>query len=606
MKAPRVPNQTKPTVLIRLLTTTDLHGHLLPYDYIKDQPTQGGGLAGLARLIKEERARAQAANIPVVLLDNGDTFQGTPLASHLARSDVGPDQAIVACMNHLEYDALGLGNHDLDHGLPYIREVAAALDMPLLSSNLRDIDMSPLRESLLFPVDLGPDAPAPLTLGILSVLPAMSAAWHSYHLGQKSSVEAPETAVAGAARALRDAGADLVIVLAHMGVGLEDGVDSDARAAQALASDGEIDALILGHTHRRLPSADYTTRRGVDIHKSTLRGVPALMAGHAGSDLGLMDLALAHDPTFGWTVSGHECRLLPNGANVLPDPVIVDLVTPTHDEVRAYLCEPVAMTPRDLHSYFSLVSPTPTQQLTAHTQHRLVSAALAGTEFAELPVLATAAAHGAGGRDGVGNYIHVPEGRVLRRHLAGLNPFTNQAMGIRIGAAELRQWLEHAALLFNALDPRRPDQMLVNPDIPAFHFDTIFGLQYTIDPGAPPGARIADLTYQGAPLFEGQQFILATNHFRVSGGGGYRPTPTDRIVVTETASVEEGMLDTLRSSSQPPWGEAPPWRFSPSQPLQASILTHPDAMTCISDISHLRPVLKGTTPDGFIRLSVTL
>jgi len=589
---------------IRILTTTDLHGHLLRHDYIKDQPTAGGGLAGLARLIKEERAQATASGIPVVLLDNGDTFQGTPLATHLARSKVGPDHAIVACMNHLAYDAIGLGNHDLDHGLPYIKEVAGQLNMPLISSNLRNI--APLQESLLLPVDLGADAPAPLTLGILSMLPSFSAAWQSYHLGTTPTTDESDTSVAAAAGALRDAGADLVIVLAHMGVGRKNGPNSDIRAAQALVQGGQIDALILGHTHRRLPSADYATREGIDIRNSTLCGIPALMAGHAGSDLGLMDLTLAHDAARGWTVSDHICTLRPNGANVAPDPQIVDLVTPTHDALRAHLSEQVATTPHDLHSFFSVVSPTPTQQLTAHTQQRLVSKALEGTDFANLPVLATAAAHGAGGRDGVGNYIHVPKGPVLRRHIAGLNPFTNRAMGILIDGAGLKRWLDHAALLFNTLDPTLPDQTLVNPDIPAYQFDTIFGLKYTIDPGAPQGARIGDLTYAGAPLIPDQKFILATNHFRVSGGGRYDATPQERIVVHETASVETGMLETLHAATPPPWGDAPPWRFAPSNPVLATILTHPDALGCISDISYLNPILKGSTPDGFIRLSVTL
>ena len=73
-------DETPRSVHIKLLATTDLYGHLLPHDCIKDQPTQGGGLAGLARLIFEARSQAKAKQMPVVLLDNGDTFQGTPLA----------------------------------------------------------------------------------------------------------------------------------------------------------------------------------------------------------------------------------------------------------------------------------------------------------------------------------------------------------------------------------------------------------------------------------------------------------------------------------------------------------------------------------------------
>jgi len=594
------------TARVRLLATTDLHGHLLPYDYTKDQPTQGGGLAGLARLIAQERAQANAARIPVVLLDNGDTFQGTPLATGLAARKVKPDHAIVACLNTLAYDALGLGNHDLDHGLPYLRDVAAALDMPILNSNLRNIDRSPLHQSLLLPVDLGASAPGPLTLGILSVLPSMSAAWNSHHLGSASMVEAPEIAAAVAARGLKAAGADLVVVLAHMGVGMADGADSDERAGQALARTGQIDALILGHTHRRLPSPDYAARPGVDIRASTLAGVPALMPGHAGSDLGVMELDLVHDPNTGWRIASHRCTLRPNGVNVLPDPKIVALATPQHNKIRSQLRKKVAATPRALHSFFSVVSPAPTQQLTAQTHFQLVSKALAGTSDASLPVLAASAAHGAGGRDGVENYIYVPKGDVLERHLAGLNPFANQVVGIHITGAQLRRWLEHSAALFNTLAPNQPEQMLVNADIPTFQFDTIFGLNYAIDPGAPPHARITDLRYAGLPVAKDQDFILATNQFRVAGGGGYAPTPAERVAVRVTTSIAAGMIEALASCTTLPWQNDPPWHFAPARETRAIILTHPDAMDCISEIAHLRPALKGTTPDGFIRLCVTL
>jgi 2',3'-cyclic-nucleotide 2'-phosphodiesterase/3'-nucleotidase len=593
---------------IKVLATTDLHGHLLPYDYIRDRPMQGGGLAGLARLIAEERAQAAEAGIPTLLLDNGDTFQGTPLAAYLATQEVTPDHPIVASMNQLGYDAIGLGNHDLDHGLPYLKAVAAQMNMPLLSSNLRGIDISPMRQTLLLPVLSGNQSAgqAPLTLGLISVLPRQSAAWHRHHLGDALDVEEPANAVSGAAASLKAAGADLIVVLAHMGAGLSRGGNSDIEAAQALAMTGEIDALILGHTHRRLPSVDYATREGVDVSTSTLGEVPALMAGHGGSDLGVMDLDLRHDPNTGWQITTHRCVLRPNGANVLADKTITALAQPVHAAVRVKLGEVVGTTPRPLHSFFSIVSPTPTQHLTALTHYCTVRDALQQTEHAELPLLATAAAHGAGGRDGVANFINIPEGDVLRRHIAGLNPFANYAVGIAITGAGLRSWLEHAALLFNTLTHSAPEQMLTNPNVPAFQFDTIFGLHYKIDPTAQPCARILDLQYNGARLRDTDPFILATNQFRASGGGGYLPTPESRIVTRSNLPVERRMMDMISQPPQAQWSDSAPWSFAPDLAVKAIIDTHPDAMERLKDIRHLRPRLKGSTSEGFIRLSITL
>lgn len=599
-----VPSHSR--ACIRLLATTDLHGHLLPHDYIKDAPTQGGGLAGVARLIAEARAQAEASGMPVVLLDNGDTFQGTPLAMHLAQLPVDPHHPIVAAMNSLKYDALGLGNHDLDHGLSYLKAVAAALNMPILNSNLRNIDIRPLCNSLLLPIKLPPNAPAPLTLGILSVLPRQSMAWQSHHLGTQTSLAPPAEAVTEAAADLRNKGADLIVVLGHMGVGQADSTDDDISAAHGLAQTGVIDALVLGHTHRRLPSTDYATRKGVDFQKGTVGGVPAIMAGHAGSDLGVLDLALSYTPERGWQVDNHHAMLRPNGGNVLPMPQIASLATAMHKTVTCTLSEQVATTSSHLHSYFSLVSPAPTQALTALAQYRQVKEALRGGPYENTPVLSCAAAHGAGGRDGPGNYLDIPKGPVYRRHIAGLNPFANQTVGIHTTGMRLKHWLEHAALLFNDVTRQKASRMLVNSDIPAFQFDTIFGLHYIIDPGQPPFSRISALEYGGQPLRMDQSFILATNQFRAAGGGGYGKSPERTIACRLSTPLQDSMIEALNSMHAPPWGDTQPWRFAPLGGVEVIILTHPQALNCVSTIAHLKPKPMGTTPDGFVRLSITL
>lgn len=606
MSAPKDSDDTRCSVRIRLLATTDLHGHLLPHDYIKDQPTQGGGLAGLGRLISEAREQAKEAQMPVVLLDNGDTFQGTPLATDLAEQEVRPDHPIVAAMNYLKYDAVGLGNHDLDHGLPYLKALALALNMPLLNSNLRKIDISPLNYSLLLPIDLGNRTMPPLTLGILSVLPVESAAWHRHHLGPETMLDAPEATIRMAASILRKQGADLIVVLGHMGVGNADSTHTDMLASHELVRTGEIDALILGHTHRRFPSIDYTTRKDVDIKSGTVGGVPTLMPGHAGSDLGVMDLTLDHDRTRGWTVRDHHCSLRPNGADTLPDAEIAAFAKQSHEHVRTKLTEKVATAPTPLHSYFSLVSPAPTQRLNALAQHRQVSEALRDSALAHLPILSSSAAHGAGGRDGPSNFVHIPEGPVMRRHIAGLNPFANQTVGIRITGSQIRNWLEHAALLFTRLSAQNTPQMLVDPNVPAFQFDTIFGLHYVIDPSAPPYQRISQLEYNGVPITADQPFILATNQFRATGGGGYPSTPLSERVCRIEAPLQDAMIDVLNRSEPAPWEITPPWRFAPLGGIEATILTHPEALASISDIKHLQPKLLSTTPEGFIRLSITL
>ena len=67
-------------VHLRILETTDLHVHLMPFDYFRNRPTPVLGLARAAGLIDTLRAGATNA----LLFDNGDFLQGSPLGDYMA------------------------------------------------------------------------------------------------------------------------------------------------------------------------------------------------------------------------------------------------------------------------------------------------------------------------------------------------------------------------------------------------------------------------------------------------------------------------------------------------------------------------------------------
>ncbi len=118
---------------LRILATTDLHMHLLPYDYFIDAPSDIRGLTRTASLIAA--ARAEADNC--LLLDNGDFLTGTPMADEIARRISAPNTAdselhpMIAVMNRLGYDAATLGNHDFDHGIAFLQKTLAGAEFPL-------------------------------------------------------------------------------------------------------------------------------------------------------------------------------------------------------------------------------------------------------------------------------------------------------------------------------------------------------------------------------------------------------------------------------------------------------------------------------------------
>ena len=163
----------RPRLRLRLLSLTDLHANLYPYDYYRDRPDNSVGLARAASLIAE--ARKEALNC--LLFDNGDILQGTPLGDFAAQAIIADKSAIhpvIAAMNRLNYDAATLGNHDFNYGLEALERAYGQARFPIVSCNVRNSDGSPwFKPSIVIErafVDKS-GAPHRLKLGVIGVAP---------------------------------------------------------------------------------------------------------------------------------------------------------------------------------------------------------------------------------------------------------------------------------------------------------------------------------------------------------------------------------------------------------------------------------------------------
>src|SRR5215216_1491511 len=121
--APRSPSRPVADSLV-VLHTNDIHSHLVPFH--RSESTLVGGAAARAALIERERARTP----DLLLLDGGDIVQGTP-AYNLFRGV--PD---TRAMSMMRYDAVTLGNHDLDDGPAAWIGLRPYAEYPVLSANV--------------------------------------------------------------------------------------------------------------------------------------------------------------------------------------------------------------------------------------------------------------------------------------------------------------------------------------------------------------------------------------------------------------------------------------------------------------------------------------
>lgn len=126
--------------------TTDLHGHVFNWDYFKnaeyaDPAGNAMGLSRISTLVEEIRAERGRHN--TLLIDAGDTIQGTPLTYYFAKVDPitakgGPVHPMAQAMNSIGYDAVALGNHEFNYGIETLRKFESQCDFPLLGANAVD------------------------------------------------------------------------------------------------------------------------------------------------------------------------------------------------------------------------------------------------------------------------------------------------------------------------------------------------------------------------------------------------------------------------------------------------------------------------------------
>lgn len=536
------------TARLRIIATSDLHAHLVGWDYLRDRPDPALGLLSLTPLIRQLRAEAPGA----VLLDNGDFLQGSALGDWAAERQTDP-HPMVAAMNALGYDAANIGNHEFSHGLPLLRRAAAAARFPFLSANLALGPAPPFVADTILTRPL-PGADRPLRIGLTGIAPPQTAIWESRILNGALQAHDAVTAAAAATARLRRAGADLVILLAHTGIG--DATDTPMRehAAIPLSRLPGVDALILGHAHGLYPQGDETLAR------------PAVMPGCFGSHLGVIDLDLRRDAR-GWAVAGHRIRLL--AAQGHPPSRAT-----AHTATRRWLAAPAGRTDHPLFSHFSRIAPCPVSHLIAEAQAQHIRQHLPEDVIDGRPILSATAPFRAGRRGPVPEVTDIPAGPLTRRSLIDLYPHPNTIVALACTGADIADWLERAALQFRQIAPGAQDAPLIDSASPAFDFDIIPGLSFAIDLSAParfdargalidPAARrITGLRLAGRPLRPTDRFILATNSYRAAGSGGFPACRNDRILLDD-GTPSRTVLATFLASAPPRAPPADTWHLAP-------------------------------------------
>ena len=472
---------------ITVLGTTDMHGNIWGYSYEDNKETTNNGIARVYSYIESVR-KENPGN--VVLVDNGDTFQGTILTDDIYNKQEGK-HPMVSVLNFMKYDAMALGNHEYNFGLGLIKRIQSQANFPILGANVRYANGKEFAKAYTIIKRGG------VKIGIIGLTNPDVPRWD----GEKVDALKFESVAQGAKEAY-DAiknKCDFVVAVAHVGFHPEYDEDHGTDAGETiLKACPEIKVLMLGHAHvtvnEKVGGAQVLACRNgarevarfditLDAHKriTNVTGTIVDMKDYAPSEAirSLPDVKEAHEKTIAFvtggtvnndgTVSGgvfgtasadfqpkNEIRGIPEGK--LRDTAVLDLINKV-------------------------------QLLNSGAD---VSAAALFKDTSDI-------------KAGPINYGNIFD----------IYKFDNTLYLVEVTGAELKRYMEWSAACYNQWKPG-DISISFNPEKPGYLYDMFAGVDYQIDLSKPAGERIVNLTFKGKPVVGDQRFKLAVNNYRYS------------------------------------------------------------------------------------------
>lgn len=475
-----------------ILTTNDVHGTYFDSLYVgsKTRPS----LLAVSALVNEMRTKCGSEH--VLLLDVGDALQGDNAAYYFNYVDTTSEHIFVRMAEYMKYDALAIGNHDIEAGHGVYDRAYADLDVPYMALNaVRDDngrtyfdDASVLVKDGIKFLILGYNN-ANIKGWLSPVL------WAGMHFDRLSSV-----VQADVDRLRRKHKPDVVIVAAHTGTGDGDGKALESEGLDLLNSLEGVDFLICAHDHRPF----VTDNGGSWLINS---GSHCRNVGH-----GTIDVEVRKGKVVAKRLSGEN---IPVDKTKTDERMRAEFAA-DYAAVKAFATRKVGqlrmpLFTRDAYEgmsdYINLI----------HT----VSLVQSG---AQISFAAPLTYNG-----------YVREGDVLYLDLATIYPFENQLFVIKMTGAQIRKALEYSyegwintwkgsgnvLKIANKPDSRTGSERWSFTGR-TYNFDSAAGINYTVDITKPYGERVDITTLADGQAFDSEAtYSVALTSYRASGGGGH-------------------------------------------------------------------------------------
>jgi len=472
----------KKNFTLQLLHTSDIHGYVYPTSYSTKQ-IQNIGLAKLYTLI------TQISKPNRILIDTGDSIQGSPLTYYHAKQEPQTIHPIAKVMNYVGYDYITIGNHEFNYGLTNLYQYLDHLDATILNSNLLDHHTQQPFRGVSYDI-LETEGP---TIGIIGVTTHYIPNWEQpSNIENIDILDAFETTKKVVLQ-IRDT-VDLLIVNYHGGferdletfeLSTED--TGENQGSKMLRDIDGIDILLTGHQHRLLQGRTHNTTYS--------------QPGFNGQYLSEISIEGTFDDTwnFSFTTTLHNTEGIPANKDVM------NLIQPDEHLTQTYLDTPVGHLEKDY-----LI----TNQLDARLhKHPLVSFInQVQLEFTNADIASCS----------LGNDVSGFRKDITIRDIISTYIYPNTVVVKRMTGKEIKQAIEKTATFFTI----KHNEIVISdefntPKLQLYAYDMYDPIHYTITVSKPVGSRVSDITLHGTSLQMDQSYNVVMNNYRASGGGEY-------------------------------------------------------------------------------------
>lgn len=538
-------------VTLRIIGTTDVHGSFFPYDFINRKSTKGS-LAQVSTYVKN--LRRQYGN-KVILLDNGDVLQGQPIAYYYNYIDTVSTHIVAEMFNYMQYDAVNVGNHDIETGHAVYDRWIAQLNMPVLGANvLREADGSNYLPPYKVLIKEG------IKIVVLGLITPAIPSWLPKQLWSELYFEDMETSAKKWVQWIKEKEhPDVLIGVFHAGTAgnLLGGVVENASKDIATRVPG-FDMILMGHDHK-------TACTKVE----NLLGDSVLLINPANGARNIADVTIKVQKQQGnikKTVQGKLVDVRDLGA----DKSFIYRFQSHFDATKEFVSKKIGHIDCTVSATDAFFGSSAFVDLIHRMQLDLTGADI--SFCAPLSPTAT-----------------IREGDIFMSDMFNLYKYENMLYVMQLTGKEIKNYLEMSYALWTARMSSPTDHLLLlNTEEgergrfqnPTYNFDSAAGICYTVDVTKPQGEKIHILSMaDGSSWKEDKTYKVAINSYRGNGGGDLltkgagipKSELSNRIVYTTTKDLRYYLMKRIEEL-----GELHPrpmnhWKFIPEEWVKVAI-----------------------------------